>query len=127
MTPARHFAGAARSLGIAALALTASVAAQAHDYPTADRVRFVQECMRDHPGPHFEMTNKCVCAIDKIAEQMPHDVFVAGSTVANANSLGGERGNAIRDVAILQDEVKLFRAAVNKAKSGCFINLPLPR
>lgn len=127
MTLLRLSRPALRTLGIAAFALTASVAAQAHDYPTLDRVRFVQECMRDHPGPHFEMTNKCVCTIDRIAQDMPHDVFVAGSTVANANSIGGERGNSIRDVAVLQDEVKLYRAAVSKAKSACFINMSSPR
>jgi hypothetical protein len=127
MTFYRSSVPALRKFCTALVALGTSLAAQAHDYPTLDRVRFVQECMRDHPGPHFEMTNKCVCTIDKIAQDMPHDVFVAGSTVANANSIGGERGNSIRDVAVLQDEVKLFRAAVSKAKGACFINMSSPR
>ena len=41
--------------------------AHAFDYPTSDRVLFVQACMRDNPGPHYEMLNKCSCALDKIA------------------------------------------------------------
>lgn len=116
-----------RTLAAATALLAAAAPALAHDYPTLERVRFVQECMRDHPGPHFEMTNKCVCAIDRIAEQLPLDVFVNGATIANANSIGGERGNQIRDAEPLQDEVKRYRAVVSKAKSSCFINLPSPR
>lgn len=114
------------TLGTAALLLAAG-AAYAHDYPTLERVRFVQECMRDHPGPHFEMTNKCVCAIDKIAVQMPLDQFVNGGTISNANSIGGERGNQMRDAEVLQDELKRYRAVVGKAKADCFINLNSPR
>lgn len=102
-------------------------AAWAHDYPTLDRVRFVQECMRDHPGPSYEMTNKCVCAIDRIAAELPHDDFVSGSTSMNANSIGGERGSYIRDTQVLQDEIKRFRALVNKSKQACFIRLDGPR
>jgi hypothetical protein len=102
-------------------------AAPPHDYPTLDRVRFVQECMRDHPGPHFEMTSKCVCAIDKIAMELTAEQFVSGATIANANSIGGERGNEIRDTELLQTEAKRYRAVVAKAKSSCFINLPSPR
>ena len=44
---------------LVSLSLLAAVgAAQAHDYPTADRVLYVQECMRQHPGPEFEMLSK---------------------------------------------------------------------
>lgn len=112
---------------LAALGAGLPLSAAAHDYPTLDRVRFVQECMREHPGPHFEMTNKCVCTIDKIAQELPHDQFVNGSTVLNANSIGGERGNTIRDTEVLQTEAKGFRAVLAKAKSACFINVASPR
>lgn len=118
---------AARRAALVVLTLGLPLAAAAYDYPTADRVRFVQECMREHPGSHFEMTNKCVCTIDKIAQEVPHDQFVNGSTVLNANSIGGERGNTIRDTEILQNEAKGFRALLAKAKAACFINVASPR
>lgn len=114
-------------LALACIGLGLPPVASAHDYPTLDRVRFVQECMLEHPGPHYEMTNKCVCAIDKIAEQMPLDDFISGATALNANSIGGERGNTIRDTESLQIEIKRYRAVVAQSKKSCFINLESPR
>ena len=106
-------------LGLAA----ASVAAQAHDYPTADRVVFVQACVRDHPGPHYEMINKCSCALDKLAGQLSHEQFVDMNTATNATSIGGERGSYIRDTETLQQNIRKYRQMLAAAKTGCFINL----
>lgn len=116
-----------RLLPLAAVLLAAAGCATAPPpdpgYPTLDRVRYVQECMRDHPGPTFEMTNKCVCAIDRLAEQLPHEQFVQMSTALNANTIGGERGAYIRDVASLQADIKRFRELNTAAKQGCFIGV----
>ncbi|EHR71883.1 hypothetical protein BurJ1DRAFT_3068 [Burkholderiales bacterium JOSHI_001] len=111
-----------RLLPLTVLAL-APLAAQAHDYPTADRVVFVQACMRDHPGPHYEMLNKCACALDKLAEQFSYEQFVDMNTVSNATTIGGERGSYIRDTESLQLMIRNYRKAQAAAKSGCFINL----
>jgi hypothetical protein len=97
--------------------------AQAHDYPTADRVVFVQACMRDHPGPHYEMLNKCACTLDTIARDLPYDDFVDMSTATNANSIGGERGNSIRDVESMQVLIRKFRQIQTAAMKSCMINL----
>lgn len=97
--------------------------AQAHDYPTIDRVRYVQVCMRDHPGPHYEMTEKCVCVVDALAQKLSHAEFESMSTAMNATSIGGERGAYIRDAEALQGEIKRFRELQAQAKKGCFINL----
>ena len=102
-------------------ALGASGAAQAYNYPTSDRVIYVQECMRQHPGPEFEMVSKCSCALDKLAQKLPLDQFVAMSTATNANSIGGERGNTIRDTEMLQKQIKRFRELQSQAKRSCFI------
>jgi hypothetical protein len=94
-----------------------------HNYPTNERVIFVQACMRDHPGGHYEMLNKCSCTIDSIAREVPFDDFTVMSTATNANSIGGERGSTIRDTEVLQVEIRKFRALTAKAKKSCFINL----
>jgi len=99
----------------------ASAPVAAQGYPTADRVIYVQDCMRQHPGPHFEMLNKCACTLDKLASQVPHDEFVAMSTASNANSIGGERGNTIRDTELLQSQIRRFRQLQSAAKKSCFI------
>jgi len=110
---------------LAAAALPA--AAAAHDYPTSERVAYVEACMRDHPGPHYEMVNKCSCALDAIAAKVSHDDFVEMTTALNANSIGGERGSYIRDVELLQKQIREFRTLQNQAFKGCFIGAPGPR
>ena len=118
-----------RALCLIGLALAASWAsvAHAHDYPTPDRVVFVQDCIRDHPGPHFEMINKCSCALDTIAKDVPYEDFVTMSTATNANSIGGERGSYIRDMESLQKEIRKFRGIQAAAMKACFVDVRSPQ
>jgi hypothetical protein len=109
-------------VAVAALAAApAATRAQGHDYPTAERVVFVQTCMRDHPGPHYEMLNKCSCVIDAIAREVPFDDFMTMSTAALATSIGGERGAYIRDVEPLQQQIRRFRQLQSQALKGCMV------
>jgi hypothetical protein len=122
----RHLTLAAAAVLSAACAATAPQPAQPpmHEYPTADRVIFVQACLRDHPGGHYEMLNKCSCAIDAIARELPFEAYTAMATATNANSIGGERGGYIRDTELLQVDIRKFRQINAKAKKGCFIGGP---
>jgi hypothetical protein len=104
-----------------ALLGTAATWAAAFDYPTAARVEYVQACMKEHPGTYYEMLNKCSCALDHLAEKVPYDDFVTMSTATNANSIAGERGNAIRDSEPLQKQIREFRKLQSTAREGCFI------
>jgi len=103
------------------LLLLVGASAHAHDYPTAERVVFVQTFMREHPGPYYEMVNKCSCALDSIAQDVPYDDFVSMSTATNANSIGGERGAYIRDVEQLQAQIRKFRQLQAQAMKSCMI------
>jgi hypothetical protein len=107
---------------IVCVLLLASAAVHANDFPTVDRVLYVQECMRAHPGPQFEMTNKCSCALDALAREVKHADYVTMSTVSKAKSIGGERGSSIRDVPSLEPQAKRYRELQAKAERGCFIN-----
>jgi hypothetical protein len=110
---------------IAATALLALPAwGQAHDYPTSERVVYVEACMHDHPGGHYEMLNKCSCVIDTIARDVSYDDYVTMSTAANANSIGGERGSYIRDVESLQVQIRKFRQLQAQARKSCFLDAP---
>ena len=111
---------------LAALVTIAGAPAAAFDYPTADRVAYVQVCMRDHPGPYYEMLNKCSCAVDTIAREVPYDDYVTMSTATNANSIGGERGSYIRDVESLQQQIRRFRQLQAQAMKSCFIGEAAP-
>ena len=101
--------------------LMASAAACANDFPTVDRVLYVQECMRAHPGPQFEMINKCSCALDAIAKDLKHDDYVTMNTISKAMSIGGERGSVIRDTQSLEPQARRYRELKAKAEKGCFI------
>jgi hypothetical protein len=94
---------------------------EAHDYPTAERVVYVEACMREHPGAHYEMLNKCSCVLDTIAGELPFDDYVTMSTAANANSIGGERGSYIRDVEPLQLQIRKFRQLQARAGQSCML------
>jgi hypothetical protein len=100
----------------------AGAAARANDFPTVDRVLYVQECMRAHPGPQFEMINKCSCALDALARDLKYDDYVTLSTISKAMSIGGERGGTIRDAPSLDAQAKRYRRLQTKAEKGCFIN-----
>lgn len=107
--------GAALGLGLPARA------ADAAGYPTADRVVFVQACMRDHPGNYYEMINKCSCAIDRIAQELSFEDYTTLATLANALSIGGERGSTLRDNEAVGPQARRFRELQAKAKRACFV------
>lgn len=121
LLPALARLRASSLLGMLAVGIAAP--ALANDFPTNERVLYVQECLRDHPGNPFEMISKCSCALDRLAAEVKFDDFLTMSTAAKANSIGGERGGYIRDAEILQKEIRRFRDLQNRAKAACFINV----
>ena len=111
-------------LTLAFLAYTAiapSADAAGNDFPTVDRVEYVQECMRSHPGSRYEMLYKCSCTLDHIAAAVRYDEYVELWTAANAISIGGERGAQLRDAQVSQDMAKKFRSIEAKAQKDCFL------
>ena len=119
-----HSATCSTSLNAMVLAalLFGSGAAHANDLPTTDRVLYVEDCIRANPGPYFEMVNKCSCAVDALAAEVNYEEYTTMQTISNGMSIGGERGGAIRDVAMLQPELKKYRELQVKVKKGCFIS-----
>lgn len=98
--------------------------ARANDFPTLDRVLYVQECMRTHPGPQFEMVSKCSCALDKLAAQVRHADYVTMTTVVNAITIGGERGGELRDNETVKPQITRWRELQSKVQQACFIGGP---
>jgi hypothetical protein len=92
-----------------------------NDFPTVDRVEYVQECMRNHPGSRYEMLYKCSCSLDHIAAEIRYDEYVELWTAANAVSIGGERGAQLRDAQMSQDMAKKFRSIEAQAQKDCFL------
>ena len=104
--------------------LVAAKPIHANDFPTVDRVLYVQECLRAHAGAQFEMINKCSCVLDELSRSVKYQDYVTLSTIGKAMSIGGERGNAIRDVPSLAPQLKRYRELQAKAEKACFISNP---
>ena len=120
---ARPRAGPMPTLSALVLALAMMCGpAAANDFPTLDRVLFVENCVRDHPDrQHQEMLYKCSCALDVIAAELPYDEYVDLSTALDAGQIAGERGAAVRESNEGQSMAKRFKAARAKAFSSCMI------
>jgi hypothetical protein len=96
--------------------------AATNDFPTLDRVLFVDNCVRDHPDrQRQEMLYKCSCALDAIAAEFSYDDYVDLSTALDAGQIAGERGAAVRESSEGQSMAKRFKAARAKAFSSCMI------
>jgi hypothetical protein len=93
-----------------------------NDFPTLTRVEYVLSCMQEKGGKNYDNLYHCVCAVDKIAAQMPHEEFMQAQTFETNKNLAGERGGVFRDPPqskILRDKLK----AVNDAAvESCFPN-----
>jgi hypothetical protein len=101
--------------------LLASTLSQANDFPTVDRVLYVQECVRNNPGPHYEMINKCSCALDRLAGEVKFADYVNMNTIVNAVSIGGERGGQLRDNETVKPQIARYRDLQAKVRKACFI------
>ena len=105
----------------AAAAGVAAPARAANDFPTVDRVIYVQDCMRANPGPYFEMVNKCSCALDHLAGEVKYDDYVTMTTIVNAVTIGGERGGTMRDNESIKPEAKRYRELQAQVQKACMI------
>jgi hypothetical protein len=95
--------------------------ALANDFPTVDRIFYVQDCMKEHPGPNFEMVSKCACAADALASEVSYDDYVTMITVVKAISIAGEAGSVLRDNETIKPQIKRYRELQAKALKACFI------
>jgi len=96
--------------------------ASGNDFPTIDRVLFVENCVRDYPArPHQEMLYKCSCAVDAIAAEFRYDEYVELATAVDAGQVAGKRGAAVRESSEGKSMSKRFKDARAKALTSCFI------
>jgi len=100
------------------LAACAAPAAFAYDYPTADRVQYVLECMYRNGGSSVYVY-KCSCAIDSIAQKYTYDEWVDTSTIARYQNLPGEGGGIFRDTAENRAAAKRYREVEADANKLC--------
>lgn len=102
--------------------LFAAWPAAANDFPTVERVLYVQDCVKANPGPYYEMVNKCSCALDTMARAVTFDDYSAMTTIINAVTIGGERGAVLRENETIKPQIKRYRDLQVQVKQACFIN-----
>ncbi len=93
-----------------------------NDFPTHARAEFVLACMREYQALAKEAMYKCSCAIDAIAAKVDYDTWVDLSTIANATTIAGERGGAMRDLKDGRKTIARFREIQENAKKSCFLD-----
>jgi hypothetical protein len=115
--------GNSASFGLLLLGSVMTVrTAAGNDFPTIDRVLFVENCVRDFPDrPRQEMLYKCSCAVDAIAGQFAYDEYVELATAVDAGQVAGKRGAAVRESSEGKSMSKRFKEARAKAYTSCFI------
>lgn len=108
------------SIAAATLAVTASAApaASAYDYPTADRVQYVLECMYRNGGSSVYVY-KCSCAMDSIAQKFTYDEWIDASTIARYQGMPGEGMGLFRDAPEERAAAKRYRDAEADARKLC--------
>jgi hypothetical protein len=109
-----------RSLTILAALLAApALSAEVNDYPTAARADYVIGCMAAN-GNTREALERCSCAIDAIAEQLPYTRYEAAETALRmqAGNLG-ERGAMFRDPPQVRATIEELRRAQAEATLRC--------
>jgi hypothetical protein len=95
-----------------------------HDYPTAARVEYVQECMSRNGG-QLAFLYKCSCALDRIAKDLTYEDFVEWGTLSRNASLAGERAGVFRDSDEVREKTKKYRAIEDNAYKSCGLSAPL--
>jgi hypothetical protein len=109
------------SIAAVALVLAASApAAFAYDYPTADRVQYVLECMYRNGGSSV-FVYKCSCVIDTIAQKYTYDEWIDSSTIARYQNMPGEGMGLFRDAPEERAAAKRYREVEADAKKLCSV------
>jgi len=104
---------------LAALLLV-PVAASAEGYPTAARADYVLGCMASNGNTRIAL-EKCSCAIDSIAEQLPFPRYEEAETALRMQAAPmGERGAIFRDPPEIRRVLEELRQAQAEATLRCF-------
>ncbi len=107
---------------LACLAATTALAEDRHptnDYPTAARADYVIGCLAG-VGFKRDQLDRCSCAIDAIADQMPYADYEQAAAILSLQQGGlGERGALFRDTPIARERSEELRRAQAEASLRC--------
>ncbi len=96
-------------------------AAQDHDFPTDEIVRYVLDCMADNGGMSDEAFYYCTCRFDALASNISFLDYKDGLTYERNRSMTGEKGGFFRDSERGEEKFELVQEAREKAGSQCIL------
>jgi hypothetical protein len=102
-----------------ALLFSVSTAVSANDYPTAERVEYVLNCLQDLGRSSMDDLQTCSCRIDSIASGIPFEKYSYGVTYDRNKRMTGEKGGVFRDNKAGKRFSKDLKAAQETAMGQC--------
>ena len=92
--------------------------AKANDFPTIDRVLYVNECVRQHGGG-LDSLYKCSCVMDYFTKNLSYEEFDEMDASSHGIQTTGERSALWRDPKGVRDGIKRLQDVEKKAKQNC--------
>ena len=88
------------------------------NYPTIDRVLYVNECIREHGGG-LDSLYKCSCVMDFFIENLTYDEFDNMDASSHGINTTGERSAIWRDPKSVRDGISRLKDVQTLAKKKC--------
>jgi hypothetical protein len=108
---------------IAASLLMLPGISMANDFSTVTRVQYVMECIQLNDGKMnlYEVTHKCSCVVDKLADVFTQREFEDANTGFQLRNLPGDRGGVFKDDEDVKSGIGLFKKTHADAYASCRI------
>ena len=91
---------------------------RADEFPTIDRVLYVNECVRQHGGG-LDSLYKCSCVMDYFTKNLTYQEFDKMDASSHGIQTTGERSALWRDPKGVRDGIKRLQDVEKKAKKNC--------
>ncbi len=101
------------------LLLGISSVVTANDYPTAERVEYVLNCLQDLGRNSMDDLQTCSCRIDSIASEMPFETYNYAVTYERNRRMTGEKGGVFRDNKAGKKFAKQLEGVKEEAGGRC--------
>tara|TARA_E500000331_G_C17145108_1_gene664563 strand:- start:430 stop:804 length:375 start_codon:yes stop_codon:yes gene_type:complete len=94
--------------------------AKGKDFPTIDRVLFVNECVREHGGG-LDSLYKCSCVMDYFIENLTYEEFDNMDASSHGINTTGERSAIWRDPKGVRDGINRLKDVKSSARKKCYL------
>ena len=90
----------------------------AEEFPTSDRILYVNECVREQGGG-LDRLYKCSCVMDYFTQNLSYAEFDQMDASSHGIQTTGERSALWRDSKGVRDEINKLKKIETDAKKNC--------